>query len=250
MTNQNSPSAPTNPEPDESVLDILRSGPMKLTGQFVWGSNHTFLAQVGEHPPLPAVYKPARGERPLWDFPDGSLAGREVAAYITSRALGWDLVPPTVLRPDGPAGEGSVQLYIEAESDRHYFTFTEDEKPRLRPAAAFDALINNADRKGGHVLIDAHHHIWLIDHGVCFHIEPKLRTVIWDFAGDPIPAELVEDLRRFRLRLAHDTALVREYSQLLAPEEVESLARRADNLVRRARFPSPGRERSVPWPPL
>ena len=221
---------------------------MELTGQFVWGSNHTFLARVvhGEAE-IRAVYKPSRGEQPLWDFPDGSLAAREVAAYLTSRGLGWDLVPPTVLREDGPAGPGSVQLYVEADTDRHYFTFTPEEKQRLRPAAVFDLLINNADRKGGHVLLAHDGHLWLIDHGVCFHREEKLRTVIWDFVGEPIPAELLEDLRRFRQRLRGGD-LGREVGSLLSGPEVAALERRADRLLADRRFPPPGRGRPYPWP--
>ena len=120
---------------------------------------------------------------------------------MLSRALGWDLVPPTVLRPDGPAGPGSLQLFVDADPERHYFTFTEAEKQRLRPAAVFDLLVNNADRKGGHVLLGESDHLWLIDHGVCFHVEDKLRTVIWDFVGEPIPHELFATLRRLRQML-------------------------------------------------
>ncbi len=138
----------------DPLLALLSAGALELKGQFAWGSNYTFLVQVSAGDQVvPAVYKPARGERPLWDFPDGSLAQREVAAYVVSRALGWDLVPPTVLRPDGPAGPGSLQLFVDADPERHYFTFSNEEKQRLRPAAAFDMLVNNADRKAGHVLL-------------------------------------------------------------------------------------------------
>ncbi|MGH2605791.1 MAG: SCO1664 family protein [Anaerolineales bacterium] len=230
------------------LLQILRHGRVELTGQFVWGSNHTFLTRVvnaeGE---IQAVYKPSRGEQPLWDFPEGSLAARETAAYLTSRALDWDLVPPTVLREDGPAGPGSVQLYVEADSDRHYFTFTPEEKQRLRPAAIFDLLINNADRKGGHVLLAHDRHLWLIDHGVCFHRQDKLRTVIWDFIGEPIPDDLLEDLRGFRQRLRGGD-LRREMGSLLSGPEVAALERRADRLLSDPRFPPPGRGRPYPWP--
>src|SRR5512137_1512653 len=140
--------------PDETALALLTSGTLELKGQFLWGSNYTFLAQISVGDVVAAaVYKPERGQRPLWDFPDGTLAQREVAAYVVSRALGWDLVPPTVLRLDGPAGAGSVQLFVDANPERHYFTFTAEEKQRLRPAAAFDLLVNNADRKAGHVLL-------------------------------------------------------------------------------------------------
>jgi uncharacterized repeat protein (TIGR03843 family) len=236
------------PFPDP-ILSLLSTGTIELKGQFVWGSNYTFLVQValGEET-LPAVYKPARGERPLWDFPEGTLAQREVAAYVLSRALGWDLVPPTVLRPDGPAGPGSLQLFVDADPERHYFTFTEAEKQRLRPAAVFDLLINNADRKGGHVLLGESDHLWLIDHGVCFHAEDKLRTIIWDFVAEPIPRELLASLRRLRQALVDEGALRTELGGLLAAEEVEALQARADRLLRLKRFPPPGAGRPYPWP--
>ena len=236
------------PSPDP-VIAMLSSGTIELKGQFVWGSNYTFLVQVtrGEET-LPAVYKPARGERPLWDFPEGTLAQREVAAYVVSRALEWDLVPPTVLRPDGPAGPGSLQLFVDADPERHYFTFTEAEKQRLRPVAVFDLLINNADRKGGHVLLGESDHLWLIDHGVCFHAEDKLRTVIWDFVGEPIPRKLLASLRRVCQTLVDDGALRAELGGLLVAEELEALHARADRLLRLKRFPPPGAGRPYPWP--
>jgi hypothetical protein len=197
---------------------------------------------------FPAVYKPARGERPLWDFPEGSLAQREVAAYVISRALGWDLVPPTVLRPDGPAGPGSLQLFVDADPERHYFRFNQAEKQRLRPAALFDLLINNADRKGGHVLLGESDHLWLIDHGVCFHVEDKLRTVIWDFVGEPIPGELLAGLRIFRRALKEDAALQAELAALLSAPELSALQARAGRLLRLKCFPPPGAGRPYPWP--
>ncbi len=215
----------------------------------MWGSNHTFLTRLqhasGE---LLAVYKPQRGERPLWDFPDGTLAAREVAAWRTSEALGWHLVPPTVLRPDGPAGPGSLQLFLDLDPERHYFTFSDDEKPLLRPAAVFDLLINNADRKGGHILLAPDRHVWLIDHGVCFHQEPKLRTVVWDFAGEPIPDALLQDMDRFRRGLAADGELRTSLSDLLSSEEVEALVHRAAGIVQLAEFPFPSDGRPYPWP--
>jgi len=233
----------------DPILSALSSGTIELKGQFVWGSNYTFLVQVTQGDETrSAVYKPARGERPLWDFPEGTLAQREVAAYVVSRALGWDLVPPTVLRPDGPAGAGSLQLFVDADPERHYFTFTEAEKQRLRPVAVFDLLINNADRKGGHVLLGESDHLWLIDHGVCFHAEDKLRTVIWDFVGEPIPRELLAALRRLRQALLDDGALRTELGGLLAAEEVEALQARTDRLLRLKRFPPPGADRPYPWP--
>jgi len=232
---------------DPALIDILATGDIQFEGQFVYGSNHTFLTRV-RHPAGErlAVYKPQRGERPLWDFPDGTLAAREVAAWQTSQALGWELVPPTVLRDDGPAGPGSVQLFLDLDPERHYFTFSEEEKPVLRTAAVFDLLINNADRKGGHILLGSDGHLWLIDHGVCFHHEPKLRTVVWDFAGEPIPDPLLRDVERFRRSLGGE--LRPSFVELLSAEELDALGQRADLIVEQARFPMPGPGRPYPWP--
>ncbi len=171
-----------------------------------------------------------------------------MAAYVVSRTLGWDLVPPTVLRPDGPAGPGSLQLFVDADPERHYFSFSAAEKQRLRPAALFDLLINNADRKGGHVLLGESDHLWLIDHGICFHMEDKLRTVIWDFVGEPIPDELLAGLRAFRRGMKEDAALQAELAALLSAPELSALRARAGRLLRLKRFPPPGAGRPYPWP--
>ena len=237
------------PTPSPDPLPILSTGALELKGQFVWGSNYTFLVQASLGSEIvPGVYKPARGERPLWDFPEGTLAQREVAAFVVSRALGWDLVPPTVLRTDGPAGPGSLQLFVDADPERHYFKFSEAEKQRLRPVALFDLLINNADRKGGHVLLGESDHLWLIDHGVCFHVEDKLRTVIWDFVGEPIPGELLAGLRTFRRALKDNAAIQAELAALLSASELAALQARAGRLLRLKRFPPPGAGRPYPWP--
>ncbi len=190
-----------------------------------------------------AVYKPHRGERPLWDFPDG-LYQREVAAYQLSAALGWSLVPETVLRTDAPLGTGSLQRFVEADFEQHYFTLLEDEShhPALRTMAAFDLIANNADRKGGHCLVDAGGHIWGIDHGLCFNVAPKLRTVIWDFMGQPIPAPLLDDLGR--LVATPGCGL----DTLLDPAECRAVIRRAEAIVKLGVYPDPGDERPYPWP--
>jgi uncharacterized repeat protein (TIGR03843 family) len=234
---------------DLDALTILAEGEMQVEGQFTWGSNSTFLARL-RHPAgeLTAVYKPQRGERPLWDFPDGTLASREVAAWLASHALGWRLVPPTVLRQDGAFGPGSLQLYLDLDPERHYFTFTEVERQGLRPTALFDALINNADRKGGHILLAEDGHVWLIDHGICFHAEDKLRTVVWDFAGEPIPPPLLEPLDRFAAALAPGAEGRHAFDALLAQNEVEALRQRALRLVGAGTFPFPGEDRPYPWP--
>lgn len=245
----------------ETLLSILIEGSPVLKGEFMWGSNYTFLLEL-EHSAgaIQAVYKPTRGVRRLWDFPSPSLPKREVAAYLVSEALGWELVPPTLYRQDGPFGPGSLQLFIQHDPDYHYFNFSPADRQRLRPTALFDLLINNADRKGSHILIDPQDHIWLIDHGICFHVDDKLRTVIWDFAGEPIPEPLCADLSRLaaRLRLPDESAQTEALSGLtadllsyLSRAEVDALRLRAEYLLTLGHFPAPepGR-RQYPWPPV
>jgi uncharacterized repeat protein (TIGR03843 family) len=228
-------------------LDILQAGSLEIRGQFTWGSNSTFLVSVDGK--LEAVYKPVRGEQPLWDFPDETLAGREVAAFLVSEALGWGLVPPTVYRADGPLGPGSLQLRVAHDPEQHYFTFDEATRQRLRPVAPFDALVNNADRKGGHVLLGEGGQLWLIDHGICFHAEPKLRTVIWDFAGQAIPPDLLADVRKLEAALAPGAPLTAELGAYLNPAELDALRQRTRALLSAAVFPSPSQDQhSVPWP--
>ena len=233
----------------EGILTILTHGVINPLGRILWGSNDTLLVSVrhgGEE--LPAVYKPTRGERPLWDFDSGTLAQREVAAYLVSHEIGWDMVPPTILREDGPAGPGSIQLFVDANQEHNYLTFNETEKQRLRPVALFDLIINNADRKAGHVFLDPQDQLWLIDHGVCFHEEYKLRTVIWDFVGEPFPADLLEDLERFRSRLHEDAGLKEAFAALLSRSEVHALLQRVDAALDAPHFPAPGPGRPYPWP--
>ena len=240
------------PLPLDAALDLLAHGHIEMQGLMPWSSNYAFLVSVvhgGAR--APAVYKPCKGERPLWDFPTGTLAYREVAAHVVSQALGWTLVPPTVLRA-GPHGPGMLQYYIDADPNEHYFTFGKQFPDQIKPIAVFDALVNNADRKAGHCLRDEGDHIWAIDHGICFHEEPKLRTVIWEFAGQKIPAHLLHDLRAFRARLeTRSDPATQALGDLLAREEMKALSRRADQLIAQARFPNPSRyERHVPWPPV
>jgi uncharacterized repeat protein (TIGR03843 family) len=232
------------------VLSVLSQGEMEVNGLLPWGSNYTFLVEIThEGIRLPAVYKPARGERPLWDFPDDTLFKREVAAYVVCEALGWGFVPPTVGR-DGAEGPGSVQFYVDADPENHYFNFTEEQKQQLKHVAAYDILVNNADRKGGHVLLDRQGELWAIDHGLCFHTDPKLRTVIWDFAGQPIPPEITEAIRCFRKELTPSTELHSLLGRLIAPDEIAALRRRADWLIAAECYPQPGSGRNYPWPPL
>ena len=237
---------------ENNILKVLEAGQLTLQGEFVWGSNYTFLTQVEyEGYTTAAVYKPIRGERPLWDFPTASLAWREVAAYRVSEALGWRFVPPTVYRQDGPAGPGSLQLYVEHDPEYHYFNLTEAHKEQLRTVVAFDVLINNADRKGSHIMFDPDEHLWLIDHGVSFHQDYKLRTVIWDFAGEPIPADTLTDLNSFHQALNTDTSLIKDLKECLSDREVLALSQRTEYLITTMIFPIPdSNRRAYPWPAI
>jgi uncharacterized repeat protein (TIGR03843 family) len=236
----------------DTVLSALREGEITVQGEFVWGSNYTFLAEVHyQEKTFAAVYKPSRGQRPLWDFAPATLAHRETAAYLVSQALGWDLVPLTIYRRRGPAGAGSLQLYVEHDPEYHYFNMNPEDRQRLRPVVLFDLLINNADRKGSHVLLDPDKHLWLIDHGLCFHEDDKLRTVIWDFTGEPIPAELLADLRKFQQMLTDSSEDHAGLEQHLSPVEIAALAGRAEDLLASAHFPDPPEDRrAYPWPPV
>jgi hypothetical protein len=234
----------------ENILASLTAGEIKIVGQFTWGSNYTFLAKVGKgNSKIEAVYKPLRGERPLWDFPTDTLAGREVAAFLVSEALGWDLVPPTIFREDGPLGPGSLQHHVVHDPEQHYFTFDRATRERLRQVALFDLLVNNADRKGGHILLGSAGKLWLIDHGISFHAEPKLRTVIWDFVGEDIPAELLQNLETLQPRLAGDGELRAALSAHLSHAELDALEARLGQLLADPRFPAPPEDvRATPWP--
>jgi hypothetical protein len=234
---------------DPAVPRTLGTGELEVLGLLPNASNHTFLARAkGADEELLAVYKPRRGEAPLWDFPQGTLCAREVAAYVVSRALGWPNVPATVLR-DGPYGVGSVQRFIPHDPQEHYFTLAERFPEEFRRVAAFDMVVNNADRKSGHCLLGEDGRIFLVDHGVCFSDEPKLRTVIWDFIGDPLEEGTRADVRRLagEIRGGH----VRdELANLLASVELAALAERADTIAAAVRFPEPGPDRPFPWPPI
>jgi hypothetical protein len=242
---------------DSSALDLqtaLQNGDLELKGQFMFGSNYTFLVTVHyQGRDVPAVYKPLRGEQPLWDFPDSTLARREVAAYLVSEALGFHFVPYTTLREDGPFyGPGSLQQYIEYDPEYHYFNFSEADKARLRPVVLFDLLANNADRKGSHVLIEkGTNKLWVIDHGLCFHHEEKLRTVLWDFAGEPIPGDLLRCLATFPALLSSSSDFRSSLRLFLSAREITALTSRAKSLLSLKRFPSPPRDRrAYPYPPV
>lgn len=222
----------------------LRTAELEILGRLPYSSNYTFLATLKGSDER-VVYKPRDGESPLWDFPQGSLCQREVAAYLVAEALGWSLVPPTVLR-DGPLGLGAVQSFIEHDPNITAFSLGPRHIPELRKIALLDIVINNADRKGGHVILDANDKVWSVDHGICFHEEPKLRTVIWVFAGEPVSDEELGDLQKLRRSLPEIGGL----PELLSLSEIPAVGARLDGLIRSAVFPVQGPGRSIPWPPV
>lgn len=237
-----------------TVLAFLRQGEMEPIGRLVTASNVTLLCRValagagerGEPLVGTCVYKPIRGEAPLWDFPDGTLAHREVAAFAMSDASGWDIVPPTILR-DGPYGEGMVQLWIDVDESADVVDLVRHDDPCLRPLAVFDVVVNNADRKAGHLLPTASGHVHGVDHGVCFAVEPKLRTVLWGWMGDRLSRDELEVLRSLRRDL--DGSLGRALRERLSSAEVAATARRLDRFIEAGRLPSPDPGRpAVPWP--
>jgi hypothetical protein len=236
---------------EEAERELRDLPDLKLLGLLHSASNYTFLARLGPlgRSGLRAVYKPAKGESPLWDFEAGTLYKREVAAYELSKALGWPDIPPTVVRRKAPHGVGALQLFIEADG-RHFFGESGKHTATWIRVALFDVLTNNADRKSGHCLFDADGKVWVIDHGLTFHVDPKLRTVIWDFAGDPLPDDLCGDVERVLLELEKGT-LARTMQDLINDHEMKVLTRRFRGVLdRRWRFPEPSSAWSIPWPPV
>jgi uncharacterized repeat protein (TIGR03843 family) len=234
------------------LIDHLLYGEIQITGQFMWGSNYTFLCDVTYKGQIyQGVYKPVRGERPLWDFPNETLAGREVAAYLVSEGGNWKMVPPTVFRQEGPVGPGSLQSYVEHDSDYHYFQFSEEDKAKVRPAVLYDVVANNTDRKSGHFLVDPDGKLWLIDHGVCFHVEPKLRTVVWDFAGQPLTEQEHAQLENLDLQLLPEKKLYQQLCEYLSRREIQAIRDRIEITLHAGVFPFPLQDRySMPWPPV
>jgi uncharacterized repeat protein (TIGR03843 family) len=234
----------------DATLRLLEHGTLTVQGRIVTASNASFLGTVTDGlSTATCVYKPVRGERPLDDFPDATLWKRERAAYLVSEASRWDIVPPTVTRDNGPFGEGMTQLWIDVDEDVDVWKMVNDPDERLRRIALFDAAVNNADRKGGHLLPTPGGHVYGVDHGICFAAEPKLRTILWDWRGEPIsPAEL-EVLRSLRGKL--EGPLCEALQRLISPAEMRALNRRLDRLIRTKVFPQPDPYRmAVPWPPF
>ncbi len=255
------------------VPELLRHGRLDITGRLVDASNATLFGTVNaDGVAAQCVYKPVRGERPLWDFPDGTLAGREVAAFLISEASGFDVVPHTVLR-DGPFGPGMVQVWVDTDEQRELVdvcapaetpdgwirvlrargergrpaVLVHADTPGLRRMAAFDVVVNNADRKGGHVLAGVDGHLYGIDHGLTLHVEDKLRTVLWGWVGQPLPPDVVEPLEKLRAEL--DGGLTEVLREHITRREARTLSRRVDGLLAAGCFPEPsGYGPAVPWP--
>jgi uncharacterized repeat protein (TIGR03843 family) len=252
--NPDMPDIPSTGMSSQRALQVLQKGAFEGDLFMLrWSSNYTFLATLKlEKDAVNAVYKPHKGERPLWDFPDGKLCNRELASFLTSQELCWDIVPPTVVREDAPHGLGSLQFYIEHDPEEHYFSFDDAKVPALKRIAAFDYLVNNADRKGGHCLVDRQGHVWGIDHGITFHSQNKLRTVIWDFAGQPLPDGLLADVERLCGRVEDTTQpYARMMLNLITEREFNAFRNRVRLLLKSKKYPQPGPSGpNTPWPPV
>ena len=237
------------PADDAEARTLLLEGEIDLEGRMLDASNVTLVGYVRtDELEAECVYKPVAGERPLWDFPDGTLAGREVAAALVSEATGWRVVPPTVLR-DGPFGPGMVQLWVDGDPDVDLAAFVRSDDPGLRRMAVFDAVVNNADRKGGHIIPTSDGHVYGVDHGICFSVDPKLRTLLWRWAGHPLPAEALEVLERLTGDLVGD--LGEQLHEHLTRREVRRTQQRVAELLRTGRHPQPsGDWPALPWPPF
>lgn len=237
------------PADDGEALQLLREGVIDLEGRMLDASNVTLVGSIrcGDLA-AECVYKPVAGERPLWDFPDGTLAGREISAFLVSKATGWRVVPPTVLR-DGPFGPGMVQLWMDGDETVDLAAFVRRDDPALRRMAVFDAVVNNADRKGGHIIPMPDGHVYGVDHGICFSVDPKLRTLLWRWANDRLTEEAVEVLELLGDELRGD--LGEQLHEHLTRGEVRATQRRVTELLRTGRHPEPSGEwPALPWPPF
>jgi hypothetical protein len=233
----------------DDALRLLRDGDIEVEGRLIDASNATLYCAVSHEGVTAAcVYKPVAGERPLWDFPDGTLAERELAAYLVSAATGWDVVPPTVMR-DGPFGVGMVQLWIDVDPTVDLAALARSDIEPLRRMAVFDAIVNNADRKGGHLLPVSDGHVYGVDHGVCFSVEPKLRTLLWGWQGKKLTEEAVAVLHVIDHDLAGSLGVA--LRELLTEDEVWATQRRVKRLLSTGKHPAPkGDWPPVPWPPF
>lgn len=236
-----------------ALITALQDGTIELEGQFLNSSNYTFLCKLVHETNLyQVVYKPRKGEQPLWDFPEGTLTKREAAAFLVSEWLGWNLVPACLYRTrKTPLGAGSVQIYVEHDLEQHYFNFTADQKLALQPVVLFDLIVNNADRKGGHIFFDEKQHLWAIDHGLCFHVEDKLRTVIWDFAGLEISTELLQAVRQFINEMGKASFKYEALARLIRASEIRAMLKRCEHILENPHYIFPPTDRRpYPWPPV
>jgi hypothetical protein len=232
------------------IDELLRCGEVGECELIPWGSNYTFCAQLSHAGrECRGVYKPRRGERPLWDFPSGTLYRREYAAFLVSEAIGWCFIPPTTIR-DGPHGIGSMQLFVEAEPPRSMRELQDSADLSLARIAAFDFFTNNADRKAGHLLRDGAGKIWGIDQGLCFNVDPKVRTVLIHYCGQPVPEPVLDELESFRADPLRLDGLLRALRVGLEDEEVAIFLKRLDVMLDRRTYPSIDGRRGVPWPPF
>lgn len=234
---------------DPAILELLERGEVESCELVPSGSNYVFAVRLQTSTSATglAIYKPERGEAPLWDYPSGTLYKREFVTYLVSEALGWRFVPPTVVR-SGPHGIGTVQLFIDHDPQQTFFNLRDARGDDLKRIAVFDVLVNNGDRKGGHCLLGVDGRIWGIDHGLTFHTEYKLRTVIWDYAGESVPDYLLDDLRKLGRCLERNSALGERLQELLSRAEISALHLRVQRLISEACLPTIGYRRPVPWP--
>lgn len=226
--------------------DLIVKGNIAVIGRLIDASNATLLAVIeGCDPKLQIIYKPIAGERPLWDFPDGNLAHREYAAYLLSESAGFDLVPFTALR-SGPFGDGMVQEWIEIDHEVDVVEYGQSSDLQLRNMVLFDCIINNTDRKYGHLLLDASGQLKGCDHGVCFHVEDKLRTVLWQFSSLPLSSNEIELLLKIK-----NMDLSKMLDQLLTSSEIAAISARVSLLLKNGCFPEPSQLwPAIPWPPV
>ena len=242
--------APWRPSVSRETHLLLKHGEIHTCDDLGWGSNFTFCVNLFyEDLQTRAVYKPRRGERPLWDFPEGTLYRREYAAFLVSQAIGWSFIPPTAIRA-GPHGVGSVQLFVDARPPRSIRELLECRDDDLARVAAFDFITNNADRKAGHLLRDPDGRLWSIDHGLCFNVVPKVRTVLLHYCGESIPEQVLADLERFCADQHLLQGLIDALRPLLEDEELNAFVQRLEWILDRRVYPALDPYRSVPWPPF
>ncbi|MEI7554931.1 SCO1664 family protein [Candidatus Chlorohelix sp.] len=234
---------------EEEALAMLERAEVRGLKLMPAGSNYTFMAMLCDpetSKEYAAVYKPMRGEAPLWDFPNGTLYQRECAAYVVCRAFGWSFIPPTIIR-EGPHGVGTMQLFIDADESRNLYDFRDEHEFEIQRITIFDLITNNADRKPGHFLLGMDGFVWGIDHGLCFNSVPKLRTVVWDYAGMPLPEDIAQDLQELANNQVKAKKLESQLNQMLDPSEVEIFFKRLESLAQNPRFPQLNSRRQVPW---